>query len=88
MPVRDELVHFVADYIAEHGMDAMLVLVAEAQKRPHAAARLLADMPAPVEDDEPVDLESLSVSELKDMLRERDLPVGGTKAELIERLLA
>ena len=30
--------------------------------------------------------ESLTVAELKDLLRERNLPVSGKKAELIERL--
>lgn len=32
------------------------------------------------------DLEDYSVDQLKDLLRERDLPVSGNKAELIERL--
>ena len=32
------------------------------------------------------DLEDLNVEELKDLLREADLPVSGTKDELIERL--
>ena len=32
------------------------------------------------------DLESKNVDDLKDLLRERDLPVSGTKDELVERL--
>ena len=35
---------------------------------------------------EPLDLEGKTVAELKDLLREQDLPVSGTKAQLIERL--
>ena len=31
--------------------------------------------------------ESLTVAELKDLLRERELPVSGNKAELIARLV-
>jgi SAP domain len=42
--------------------------------------------PSPLEDEEAADLEELTVEELKDELRERDLPVSGTKDELIERL--
>ncbi|MBL6733635.1 MAG: M20/M25/M40 family metallo-hydrolase [Candidatus Poseidonia sp.] len=37
---------------------------------------------------EPMDLEGKTVAELKDMLREQDLPVGGSKAQLMERLQA
>ncbi len=36
----------------------------------------------------PMDLEGKTVADLKDMLRELDLPVSGTKAQLIERLQA
>tara|TARA_Y100000991_G_scaffold91604_2_gene69147 strand:- start:4305 stop:6086 length:1782 start_codon:yes stop_codon:yes gene_type:complete len=35
---------------------------------------------------EPMDLESKTVAQLKDMLRERSLPVSGTKTQLIERI--
>ncbi|MEK9651674.1 MAG: M20/M25/M40 family metallo-hydrolase [Poseidonia sp.] len=35
-----------------------------------------------------MDLEGKTVAELKDMLREQDLPVGGSKAQLVERLQA
>ena len=35
-----------------------------------------------------MDLEGKTVAELKDMLREQDLPVGGSKAQLMERLQA
>jgi len=33
-----------------------------------------------------VDFKSMKVTELKELLKEKDLPVSGTKAELIERL--
>ena len=35
---------------------------------------------------EPLDLEGKTVAELKDLLRKQGLPIGGTKAELVERL--
>ena len=35
---------------------------------------------------EEVDYSSMKVAELKELLKEKDLPVSGTKAELIERL--
>ena len=35
---------------------------------------------------EPLDLSGKTVAELKDLLREQDLPVSGTKSQLIERL--
>jgi hypothetical protein len=34
------------------------------------------------------DYSELTVEELRDILRDRDLPVGGTKGELIDRLQA
>ena len=37
-------------------------------------------------DAEEVDYSSMKVAELKELLKEKDLPVSGTKAELIERL--
>ena len=37
---------------------------------------------------EPVDMEAKTVAELKELLREQDLAVSGTKAQLIERLEA
>jgi hypothetical protein len=37
---------------------------------------------------EPLDLEGKTVAELKDLLRKQGLPIGGTKAELVERLLS
>ena len=36
----------------------------------------------------PTDLDGKTVPELKEMLREQDLPVSGTKAQLVERLQA
>jgi hypothetical protein len=33
-----------------------------------------------------MDYESMTVAQLKDLLRERDLKIGGKKSELIERL--
>ena len=33
-----------------------------------------------------VDYSAMKVAELKELLKEKDLPVSGTKAELIERL--
>ena len=41
---------------------------------------------SPVENDETIDYLSMKVAELKELLKEKDLPVSGTKAELIERL--
>lgn len=38
------------------------------------------------DDEDPADLEELTVKDLRDMLRDKDLQVSGTKAELIERL--
>ena len=38
------------------------------------------------EEKESVDYTSMKVAELKELLKEKDLPVSGTKAELIERL--
>ena len=38
------------------------------------------------EEGEETDYSSMKVAELKELLKERDLPVSGTKAELIERL--
>jgi len=35
---------------------------------------------------EDTDYSSMKVAELKELLKEKDLPVSGTKAELIERL--
>ncbi|RZD35502.1 MAG: hypothetical protein CXT75_07850 [Methanobacteriota archaeon] len=37
---------------------------------------------------EDIDYSSMKVAELKELLKEKDLPVSGTKAELIERLQA
>ena len=36
--------------------------------------------------DDEIDHNSMKVAELKELLKERELPVSGTKAELIERL--
>ena len=36
--------------------------------------------------DNSVDYSAMKVAELKELLKEKDLPVSGTKAELIERL--
>ena len=38
------------------------------------------------ESDDKIDYPSMKVAELKELLKEKDLPVSGTKAELIERL--
>lgn len=40
----------------------------------------------PEPEPEPEDLTELTVDDLRDRLRDRDLPVSGTKAEMIERL--
>ena len=37
-------------------------------------------------DNEEIDYKSMKVAELKEILKEKELPVSGTKAELIERL--
>ena len=36
--------------------------------------------------DDEIDYKAMKVAELKELLKERELPVSGTKAELIERL--
>ena len=38
------------------------------------------------EESSDVDYSTMKVAELKELLKEKDLPVSGTKAELIERL--
>ena len=38
------------------------------------------------EESSDVDYSAMKVAELKELLKEKDLPVSGTKAELIERL--
>ena len=40
----------------------------------------------PIESDDNIDYSSMKVAELKELLKEKDLPVSGTKAQLIERL--
>ena len=40
----------------------------------------------PEQTDDGVDYASMKVSELKELLKEKDLPVSGKKSELIERL--
>ena len=44
------------------------------------------DDKSPTENDDEIDYSSMKVTELKELLKEKDLPVSGTKAELIERL--
>ena len=44
------------------------------------------DDKSPTEDDDEIDYSSMKVTELKELLKEKDLPVSGTKAQLIERL--
>ena len=44
------------------------------------------DDESPIESDDKIDYSSMKVAELKELLKEKDLPVSGTKAELIERL--
>ena len=39
-----------------------------------------------IESDDKIDYSSMKVAELKELLKEKDLPVSGTKAQLIERL--
>ena len=39
-----------------------------------------------IEESEDMDYSSMKVAELKELLKQKDLPVSGTKAELIERL--
>ena len=39
-----------------------------------------------IEESEDMDYSSMKVAELKELLKEKDLPVSGTKAKLIERL--
>ena len=39
-----------------------------------------------VEESEDIDYSSMKVAELKELLKQKDRPVSGTKAELIERL--
>ena len=44
------------------------------------------DEESSLESDDKIDFSSMKVAELKELLKEKDLPVSGTKAELIERL--
>ena len=44
------------------------------------------DEEATEENSEVVDYSSMKVAELKELLKEKNLPVSGTKSELIERL--
>jgi hypothetical protein len=46
------------------------------------------DVPLPELPEAPDDLEALTVEDLRDLLRARDLPVSGTKTELVSRLRA
>ena len=41
---------------------------------------------ADVEESEDIDYSSMKFAELKELLKQKDLPISGTKAELIERL--
>lgn len=45
------------------------------------------EAPTPLEEEGPTDYDSMTVEELKALLRARGLPVTGTKAELIARLI-
>jgi hypothetical protein len=55
----------------------------------HAGWVMETDDPLTEEEEvEEVDLETLTVDDLRDMARDEGLPVSGTKAELIERLSA
>ena len=44
------------------------------------------EAPEEVEEPEPVDYSSMTVAQLKEILQERDLTIGGNKAELVARL--
>ena len=44
------------------------------------------DDESPIENGNKIDYSSMKVAELKELLKEKDLPVSGTKAQLIERL--
>ena len=44
------------------------------------------EAPEEEEEPEPVDYNSMTVAQLKELLQERDLTIGGNKAELVSRL--
>ena len=44
------------------------------------------ESPEELEEPEPVDYNSMTVAQLKEILQERDLTIGGNKAELVARL--
>ncbi len=65
-------------------------ILEKAEKGPKKPKDEVAVDSKPEETDEPadkgIDYNSMKVAELKELLKERELPVSGTKAELIERL--
>ena len=65
-------------------------ILEEAEKGPKEPKDEVAVDSKPEETDEPadkgIDYDSMKVAELKELLKERELPVSGKKAELIERL--
>jgi hypothetical protein len=54
----------------------------------HAGWVMETDDPVTEEEAQEVDLETVMVDDLRDMARDKGVPVSGTKAELIERLSA
>lgn len=65
-------------YLLSRGQNAMVTRMDEQFAEPEPAS-------AP-EQEQSDGLENMTVDELKDLLRTRNLPVGGTKDELVSRL--
>ncbi|MGB2791262.1 MAG: SAP domain-containing protein [Candidatus Moraniibacteriota bacterium] len=69
-------------YLLSRGQNAMVTRMDEQFAEPEPASA-----PEQEQEQEQSDgLENMTVDELKDLLRTRNLPVGGTKDELVSRL--
>jgi len=71
--------------------DVLEKIIEEANAEPSSKGKEIKQEEAAteeVEDTKDIDYSKMKVAELKELLKEKDLPVSGTKAELIERLQA
>ena len=72
------------DASSEH--TALLADATIPEEAPTYSPQLQEDEETPDESNEDVNYSAMKVAELKELLKEKELPVSGTKAELIERL--